>query len=222
VRSSPRRPSWRARWCRIGGEPIVGYIILWDTVGSTAHTTGHARRYRGGGGPPTTSLLASQVRARLRRLDSVLGGSSRLSSHSSRVFTLHTHHHTHSRRATFERCSVFVGGVRLGVWGVVLAVCVCRCRGWCSLSVCVCVCVCVCDLLIFLHSSHPSSHVFTLFLHRYEHAFHDWTQFSEVYDTTFDIQLSADGTRWLDDFGVTRFRMIYIMIQHICDFLVHG
>jgi len=36
----------------------------------------------------------------------------------------------------------------------------------------------------------------------YEHAFHDWTQFSEVYDTTFDIELSDDGTRWLDDFGV--------------------
>ena len=36
----------------------------------------------------------------------------------------------------------------------------------------------------------------------YEHAFHDWTQFSEVYDTTFDVELSADGTRWLDDFGV--------------------
>ena len=32
---------------------------------------------------------------------------------------------THRRRATFERCSVFVGGVRLGVWGVVLVVCVC-------------------------------------------------------------------------------------------------
>jgi len=39
------------------------------------------------------------------------------------------------------------GGVRLGVWGVVLVVCVCRCRGWCSLS------VCVCDLLIFLHEA---------------------------------------------------------------------
>jgi len=32
-----------------------------------------------------------------------------------------------------------VGGVRLGVWGVVLVVCVCRCRGCCSLSVWVCV-----------------------------------------------------------------------------------
>jgi len=49
---------------------------------------------------------------------------------------------------------VFVGGgVRLGVWGVVLVVSVCVCV-WgvvFSLSVCVCVCVCVCDLLIFLH-----------------------------------------------------------------------
>ena len=27
------------------------YIILWDTVGGTAHTTGHARGYRGGGTP---------------------------------------------------------------------------------------------------------------------------------------------------------------------------
>jgi len=45
---------------------------------------------------------------------------------------------------------VFVVGVRLGGWGVVLVVCVCVCRGRCSLSVCVCVCVCVCDLSIFL------------------------------------------------------------------------
>jgi len=44
---------------------------------------------------------------------------------------------THRRRATFERCSVFVRGVRLGVWGVVLVVCVCR--GCCSLSVYACV-----------------------------------------------------------------------------------
>ena len=36
----------------------------------------------------------------------------------------------------------------------------------------------------------------------YEHAFHDWTQFKEVYDTTFDIELSRDGVRWLDDFGI--------------------
>jgi len=53
-----------------------------------------------------------------------------------------------NHRATFERCWVFVGRVRLGVWDVVLVVCVCvcRCRGCCSMSVC----VCVCDLLIFL------------------------------------------------------------------------
>ena len=37
---------------------------------------------------------------------------------------------------------------------------------------------------------------------RYEHAFHDYTQFSDVYDTTLDIELSADGTRWLDDFAL--------------------
>lgn len=36
----------------------------------------------------------------------------------------------------------------------------------------------------------------------YEHGFHDWTQFSGVYDTTLDIELSKDGTRWLDDFAV--------------------
>jgi len=45
---------------------------------------------------------------------------------------------------------VFVGGVRLGIWGVVLVVCVRRCRGCCSLS------VCVCDLLIFLEVSERS------------------------------------------------------------------
>ena len=32
----------------------------------------------------------------------------------------------------------------------------------------------------------------TLTLTRYEHAFHDYTQFSDVYDTTLDIELSPD------------------------------
>ncbi|KAL1522140.1 hypothetical protein AB1Y20_021780, partial [Prymnesium parvum] len=36
----------------------------------------------------------------------------------------------------------------------------------------------------------------------YEHAFHDYTQFADVYDTTLDIELSADGQRWLDDFAI--------------------
>ncbi|KAG8466481.1 hypothetical protein KFE25_002237 [Diacronema lutheri] len=36
----------------------------------------------------------------------------------------------------------------------------------------------------------------------YELGFHDWTQFSEVYGTTLDIELSADGQRWVDDFAV--------------------
>lgn len=36
----------------------------------------------------------------------------------------------------------------------------------------------------------------------YEHGFHDWTQFSDVYDTTLDIELSKDGGRWLDDFAL--------------------
>lgn len=36
----------------------------------------------------------------------------------------------------------------------------------------------------------------------YEHAFHDWTQFKEVYDTTLDIRLTADGQGWTDDFAV--------------------
>jgi len=39
---------------------------------------------------------------------------------------------------------VFVEGVRLGVWGVVLVVCVC-------VGVLFSVGVCVCDLLIFSH-----------------------------------------------------------------------
>ena len=42
---------------------------------------------------------------------------------------------------------MFVGGVRLGVWGVVLVVCVCVGVG----GVVLCRCVCVCDLLIFSH-----------------------------------------------------------------------
>ena len=36
----------------------------------------------------------------------------------------------------------------------------------------------------------------------YEHGFHDWTQFSDVYDTTLEIELSKDGSRWLDDFAL--------------------
>jgi len=36
----------------------------------------------------------------------------------------------------------------------------------------------------------------------YEHKFHDWTQFKEVYDTTLDIKVTADGNAWTDDFGV--------------------
>jgi hypothetical protein len=36
----------------------------------------------------------------------------------------------------------------------------------------------------------------------YEHAFHDYTQFADVYDTTLDIELSKDGSRWLDDFAL--------------------
>lgn len=36
----------------------------------------------------------------------------------------------------------------------------------------------------------------------YEHKFHDWTQFKEVYDTTLDIKLTEDGLGWIDDFGV--------------------
>ena len=44
---------------------------------------------------------------------------------------------THRRRATFERCDVFVWGVRLGVWGVVLVVCV----GVGGVVLCRCVCV---------------------------------------------------------------------------------
>ena len=45
---------------------------------------------------------------------------------------------------------MFVEGVRLGVWGVVLVVCVCVGVGGVVLCRCVCVCVCVCDRLIFL------------------------------------------------------------------------
>ena len=44
---------------------------------------------------------------------------------------------------------VFVGGVCLGVWGVVLVVCVCFGVG----GVVLCRCVCVCDRLIFLQET---------------------------------------------------------------------
>ena len=36
----------------------------------------------------------------------------------------------------------------------------------------------------------------------YEHKFHDWTQFKEVYDTTLGIKLTADSKGWIDDFAV--------------------
>jgi hypothetical protein len=36
----------------------------------------------------------------------------------------------------------------------------------------------------------------------YEHKFHDWTQFKEVYDTTLGIQLTEGGLGWVDDFAV--------------------
>lgn len=30
---------------------------------------------------------------------------------------------------------------------------------------------------------------------RYEHKFHDWTQFKEVYDTTLDIKVGSDNNK---------------------------
>ena len=36
----------------------------------------------------------------------------------------------------------------------------------------------------------------------YEHEFHDWTQFKEVYDTSLDIKLTNGGREWVDDFGL--------------------
>ena len=43
---------------RRAGNPSLAicYIILWDIVGGTSHTTGHARGYRGGGTPPANSI----------------------------------------------------------------------------------------------------------------------------------------------------------------------
>jgi len=77
-------------------------------------------------------------------------------SHQPFTPTIHAATHpgvgggTHRRRATFKQCSVFVGGDRLGIWGVVLLVCVSGVSF--SVGVCVCVCVCVCDrLILFLH-----------------------------------------------------------------------
>jgi len=45
--------------------------------------------------------------------------------------------------ATFERCSMFVGGVRLGVRGVVRVVCMCVCVSVSGVLFSVGVCVCV-------------------------------------------------------------------------------
>jgi len=76
-----------------------------------------------------------------------------LPHHACRVFTgLRVGVGTHRRRATFERCLVFVGGVRLGVWAVVLVVCVCVCVGVGGVVLRRCLCVCVCGLLIFLQA----------------------------------------------------------------------
>eukprot|EP00977_Amphora_coffeiformis_P023037 scaffold12124_cov137-Amphora_coffeaeformis.AAC.3 len=36
----------------------------------------------------------------------------------------------------------------------------------------------------------------------YEHKFHDWTQFKEVYDTSLGIKLTDGGNGWIDDFAV--------------------
>ena len=36
----------------------------------------------------------------------------------------------------------------------------------------------------------------------YEHKFHDWTQFKEVYDTSLGIKLTEGGNGWIDDFAV--------------------
>jgi len=65
------------------------------------------------------------------------------------AYVLNRYSQIPGRRATFERCSVFVGGVRLGVWGVLLVMCVCVSVSGVLFSVG----VCVRDLLIFLHIS---------------------------------------------------------------------
>ena len=49
---------------------------------------------------------------------------------------------------------MFVGGVRLGVWVVVLVGCVCRSVSVSGVLFSVGVCVCVCDLLICLRIPH--------------------------------------------------------------------
>jgi len=50
---------------------------------------------------------------------------------------------THRRRATFERCEVFMGGVREGLGCCSCHVCVSVSGVVFSVGVCVCVCVCV-------------------------------------------------------------------------------
>jgi len=74
---------------------------------------------------------------------------------------------THHRRATFERCEVFVGGVGLGGWGVVLVVCVCVDVG----GVVLCRRVCVCDLLIFFTQELPSNDSIYIYVYIYIYAF---------------------------------------------------
>ena len=89
VRWSPRRPSWRARLCRIGGEPIVYYIIIMHytlyygiPLGvSTAHIPRDTRGDTAGGG----RLLTYVFRARActtehRRIKSKKRGSAQRSA----------------------------------------------------------------------------------------------------------------------------------------------
>jgi len=70
---------------------------------------------------------------------------------------------THRRRAAFERREVFVGGVRLEVWGAVLVVCVCVSVSGVLFSVG----VCVRDLLICLPRRRQNSMMWSPLPQRY-------------------------------------------------------
>jgi len=82
--------------------------------------------------PPCSAALLEKDRMASPR---AVCGSARRNSHPRNFFLCFSYYIIH----TFERCEVFVGGVRLGVWGIVFVMCVCV--GVRGIVLCRCVCV---------------------------------------------------------------------------------